>query len=73
MINSRDFVRTEPQRFSDKHLLLSPVTGKVLFEYYDDCTTDCPEDLIFSRDIGELYDVAFEIGYKAAQLDKQDE
>ena len=35
--------------------------------WYDDCTVDCPEDLIWSRNISDLAFEFFRLGYEAAK------
>lgn len=66
MPNSYDYVESDTDlSFSAEHSLISPLTGEVLYTFSDDAAHDCPEDLLWYRDIGELYDAAFRIGWEA--------
>lgn len=44
--------------------IIDKKTKAILFEWNDDANIDCPEDLTWSRMIGDLFNDVFKIGFK---------
>jgi len=45
--------------------------GEEVFTWNDDNNIECPEDLTWSRELGEIFRKGFELGYKARELDNE--
>lgn len=50
----------------DEESCIISINGKEIGQWNNEANQDCPEDLIWSRDIGCLYGEAFQAGHEAA-------
>jgi hypothetical protein len=50
----------------DEECVSVMVNGKEVFIFNDNWCMDCPEDLIWSREIGRIFELGVKIGYQLA-------
>lgn len=65
MPNPRDYVKVEDGDYGDLITFVSPVDGEEEGWFSDNASFYSPEDLIWCRRIGTLFDTAFRIGWEA--------